>query len=75
MLYEIHVTATVTRVDDRGVAWTLERQLPTFLLDADIQGIRDEVDAERVARRILGDYDPPFKVDTVVFHIVAFRRE
>ncbi len=37
--------------------WTCSRQLPTFLLNANIQGIRDCADAEAIVRKICGGPD------------------
>ena len=45
------VTATITTKEADG--WTTIRQVPTFFLDANVQGILNERDAERIASRIL----------------------
>ena len=49
------VTATVTTKEREG--WTSSRQIPTFFLHANVQGICGERDAENIARRILGVYN------------------
>ena len=49
------IQATVTETDTQG--WVLSRQLPTFFLNANVQGILGEKDAENIARRILGVYN------------------
>lgn len=45
------VTATV--VDKSPDGWHGTRQIPSFVLIGDIQGIRNEADAEAIARRLL----------------------
>jgi hypothetical protein len=46
------VTATVTTLTD---GWTSTRQVPTFYLDENVQGIVSEDHAARVAADIIGD--------------------
>lgn len=47
------------RIYTTADGWTGSEGIPTFLLDGDIQGITCEADAERVARKVLGDGKDP----------------
>lgn len=47
-----HYVVHATVVKKRG-GWTSSVQVPTFLLDADVQGIVSEEHAERVARQVV----------------------
>lgn len=59
------VTATVERKQtDR---WSRTVQVPTFYLHSDVQGIRSEEDAIRVAKSVLN----PFRDDNIVVHVYA----
>ena len=51
--YAISATAEVTETDHRGQEWKSARQVPTFYLDARVQGITSEAAAKSVAYRIL----------------------
>lgn len=55
MLFLVVATVTRTTKDKRGKAWESTRQVPTFLLDGNIQGILpgDGEHAARVARDLL----------------------
>jgi hypothetical protein len=62
MLYEIAATVET----DEGT-WKRLRQVPTFYLDSNVQGICGPADAESIATRILGGYDMP----GVTVHVTA----
>lgn len=47
------------RIYTTSDGWHGSDGIPTFLLDGDIQGITCEADAERVARKVLGDGKVP----------------
>jgi uncharacterized protein (UPF0212 family) len=49
MMYQVQ--ATVSRIDEHG--WSLAKQVPTFFLSSDIQGITSVEHAERIAREML----------------------
>ena len=54
MLYAIHATLETEHAPDaRGIVWSSMRQVPTFYLDADVQGITSPGHAEKIAREIL----------------------
>ncbi len=85
MMYAIMATREETRDD----GWTATRQIPTFYLDSNAQGIVDAPHAERIARGLLldaagvatgGGIDAthplsPNKGHTVRFHITAVALE
>lgn len=50
------IAASVTEVTPDG--WTSTRELPTFILSADIQGIVDEDHARRIALDLLRTANP-----------------
>jgi len=45
------ITANVNKVNEEG--WNVNRQIPTFYLDSDVQGITDAGHACGIARSIL----------------------
>lgn len=47
------ITATVTRTNSEG--WESTKHMPTFLLDARIQGITSADHAARIAKRMISD--------------------
>lgn len=51
-LYAISAAITETRDDN----WTSSRQVPTFFLDGDVQGITSEDHAERIAKTIVDPF-------------------
>jgi hypothetical protein len=51
--YVVTASFDTEETDAHGVTWTRNNRVPTFYLNADIQGILDEAGAERVASRIL----------------------
>lgn len=51
MLYQIQARVERTTAD----GWTSVRDLPTFYLDSNVQGILSVEAAERIARRLLTD--------------------
>lgn len=57
-MYAISATQTRYREDEHGRIWVSERQVPTFYLDENVQGIVDEDHAVRIAEDILrpGNY-------------------
>ena len=61
-MYQLTVTVETTSAD----GWTGARQLPTFYLDSDVQGIVSADHAERIARRMLTDVNPD-----ATFHITT----
>lgn len=57
-LWTIQATITVRLTYDNGVTyWESMRQVPTFVLDGNVQGIRHIEDAERVARSVVKTAD------------------
>lgn len=56
-LYCVQGTVTIHSTDGAGVSFTKHKQIPTFFLDADVQGIVDKQHAEEIARDILDPYE------------------
>lgn len=59
MLYMIQATVVVHSVDANGRKYETTRQIPTFYLNADIQGIRDIDHAVEVAHRVINPAENP----------------
>jgi hypothetical protein len=57
-MYAITAQVETYDTDANAITWRGSRQLPTFYLDENVQGIRDERHATRIARQILD----PFRV-------------
>ena len=57
------VQARITRLTE---GWRQTTQLPTFLLDADIQGIVDEKHAEEIARSFIQSINPDVAISLSV---------
>jgi hypothetical protein len=51
MLFRITATLSQKTVD----GWTRIQQVPTFILDGDMHGLRTEIEAEAFGRRMLTD--------------------
>lgn len=65
------VTATATRTTyEGGVINTVTRQLPTFFLDPDVQGIIDERHARKIALDVVQCFSLGFDV---YFHFSIVR--
>ena len=62
------VQGTVTLSMEGG--WQTTRQLPTFYLSADVQGITSADHAERIARRMLSETNP---AATINLHVEAMH--
>lgn len=71
MYYIIGATVTRKRIDHRGTEWTSTRQVPTFLLDGDIQGIMSLEQATRVAHGLLRDVAG----DDAELHVTAMEAD
>lgn len=52
-LYLINATLTHHTTDKNGIGWKNVKQIPTFFLHPDIQGIMTPKHAEQVAREII----------------------
>ncbi len=52
-MYAVTATVVVTETDGEGKSWQATKQIPTFYLDENVQGIVDEAHAEKIAREIL----------------------
>ena len=61
------ITATAYRRTADG--WTVASQVPTFYLNANVQGIVDEAHAKSIALVVLG----AGVTDDVTFHVTAVR--
>lgn len=61
--------------DHHCVSVDVMKQIPTFLLDADIQGIVDEQHAEQIAREIVCPFDPQYESFAVNLTVTKVRHE
>jgi len=60
MFYVITAQYKHTRKDRDGSTWDASIQVPTFYLNADVQGITDAAHAERIARSVISPADPDY---------------
>lgn len=66
------VSATIVRnIEENGITWQQMRQVPTFILNGDIQGILTEANASEVAKMVID----PFGDHTVHANAVAMDWE
>lgn len=64
-LYRVTATAVHHTTDRLGVSCDLTRQVPSFLLDADVLGIVSEEHAEKIAKSIICPFDLEYESVTV----------
>lgn len=63
MIKFYQISASVTRKDETG-KWTIIVQVPTFYLNANVQGITNEKHAATIAREMLLAVNPAAIVST-----------
>lgn len=63
------ITHTVDTQAGRAHGWTSSRQVPTFYLDENVQGITSEEHAERIALDVIN----PLQVQDWVISVTAVR--
>lgn len=61
------ITATISGTNTEG--WEFSCGLPTFYLNANVQGIMNEAHAEKIARAILD----PLALSRYTYHITAVQ--
>jgi hypothetical protein len=52
-MYAITAQVLTSETDRHGIVWRGSRQIPTFYLDENVQGITDESHAVKIARAII----------------------
>lgn len=65
------ITATVTYYSFVAEGWQTTRQVPTFYLNENVQGIISEEHAKRIARAIVNPFDNP----DITVSITAVKEE
>ena len=67
-LYQITGTVVHHTTDREGVSCNRTIQIPTFFLNADIQGIVSEEHAIKIATGVVRPFDPEYEGVTVNLH-------
>jgi hypothetical protein len=72
-LYGINATATHHTTDKDCVSATVTYQIPTFYLNADVQGIVDEQHAAKIARDIICPMADALQYESVTITVTAVK--
>lgn len=76
--YRVVVTATIEYDEEvDGFVGSTTRQLPTFFLDPDVQGIMNAKHAERIVRDLIDPFPDtllvPARKNNITYHVVVSR--
>lgn len=70
-LYAINATIVHHTNDAHCASTDVTKQIPTFYLNADVQGIVDEAHAEKIAREIILPVE--LEYESVTVHVTAVK--